>query len=168
MTILFENYLNIRQSFSPKFTADGSGLLFLSNITGHPQVWRMDARGGWPHQLTFGRDRVSGAWPSPADGRILFARDSGGNENAQLYLINGDGSDERKLTTDDGAMHVFGCWSSDASRIIYAANRRRRGRYDLYTQTLPEGEPVLVWENDVPGYVYPIALSPDGTRVLIS
>lgn len=167
MPILFENYLNIRQSFLPKFTADGSGLLFLSNITGHPQVWRMDVRGGWPHQITFGRDRISGAWPSPADGRILFARDAGGNENAQLFLVNGDGSDERRLTSDDEAMHVFGSWSHDATQFIYAANRRRRGRYDLYLQALNAAEPELLWENEMPGFLRPIMLSPTGSHILV-
>ncbi|MBI5877758.1 MAG: S9 family peptidase [Chloroflexi bacterium] len=167
MPILFENYLNIRQSYDPKFTADGSALLFLSNITGYPQLWRMEVNGGWPHQLTFGRDRVTGAWPSPADGRIIFARDSDGDENAQLFMINGDGSEERRLTNDGGTMHVFGSWSDDGTQIVFAANRRRPDRYDLYVQALSADEATLVWQNDEPGFLRPLALAPGGARVLV-
>ncbi len=93
MDIPFQRYLSVRSSYAPYFSADGQRLAFLSNLTGVPQAWTMPVQGGWPDQLTFGQDRVQSVWYSPVDDRLIFARDFGGNENAQLILINGDGSD---------------------------------------------------------------------------
>jgi Dipeptidyl aminopeptidases/acylaminoacyl-peptidases len=167
MTIPFEKYLNIRSAYGPSFAPDGRRLAFLTNITGVPQVWAVDARGGWPDQLTFEAERVSGAWYSPTDDRLIFARDVGGNENAQLFLVNGNGSGERRLTHNDDAMHIFGGWSPHGRQIVFSANWRERGRYDIYVQEVEGGDEQIVWQNDTPGIVSPAGFSPDGARVLV-
>ena len=133
-------YLNIRQAYSPSFAPDGERLAFLSNITGVPEVWQVRLRPDtagvtWPDQLTFGGDRVMGVWfsPTPGDGRLIFARDAGGDENAQLFLLSDDGTTETLLTPGHGgAMHTFGCWSADGGQILFASNRRSPGLFDLY------------------------------------
>lgn len=163
----FAQFVSVRQAYQPSFSPDGQRLACLTNITGFPQVWSLPAEGGWPDQLTFGDDRVALVKYSPIHPRLLFARDVGGNENTQLYLLNADGSGERRLTHDDGAMHIFGGWSPDGQRITFAANRRERGRYDLYIQALDSDEATLVWQNDTPGIVVPMGFAPDGGRVLV-
>jgi len=37
-------------------------------------------------------------------------------------------------------MHIFGAWSGDGQTIAYTANRRDRGRYDVWVQDLASGE----------------------------
>ncbi|MEM8998348.1 MAG: hypothetical protein AAGF23_26425, partial [Acidobacteriota bacterium] len=37
---------------SPSFSPDGERLAFLSDLSGLPQVWTVDADGGWPTQVT--------------------------------------------------------------------------------------------------------------------
>jgi dipeptidyl aminopeptidase/acylaminoacyl peptidase len=104
---------------------------------------------------------------SPQEDRLIFGRDVGGNERTQLFLLNGDGSGERRLTFDDGAMHVFGAWSADGGQIAFSANRRDRGRYDVYVQGLDAKEAEVVWQNDVPGILAPVSFSPDGSHLLV-
>jgi dipeptidyl aminopeptidase/acylaminoacyl peptidase len=162
-----ERYLNIRSAYQPSFFFDGQRIAFLTNITGIPQVWTVDVAGGWPDQLTFGEDRVAKVACSPADDRLIFARDVGGNERTQLFLLEGDGSGERRLTFDDGAMHVFGAWSADGRQIAFSANRRDRGRYDVYVQGLEANEAEMVWQNDEPGILAPVGFSPDGSHLLV-
>ena len=168
MPIPFEKFLNIRQAFGPSFTSDGARLAFLANITGFPQAWMIDSSGGWPDQLTFGTDRIDGVWCSPFNDQLVFARDVGGNENFQLFVMNTDGSGERRLTHDDGAMHIFGAWADAGKSIVFSANRRHRGRYDLYLQPLDSTEAVMIWQNELPGFLSPVAMSPDGKRLLVS
>ena len=105
MTKAFSQYLNIRQANAPSFSPDGQRVSFLTNITGVPQAWVVDVDGGWPDQLTFDAERVSGAVFSPSNNHLVFSRDVGGNENAQIFLVNSDGSDERKLTNADDKIH---------------------------------------------------------------
>ena len=34
-------YLNVQTAYSPAFTSDGEYLVFIADITGIPQVWRV-------------------------------------------------------------------------------------------------------------------------------
>jgi dipeptidyl aminopeptidase/acylaminoacyl peptidase len=166
--IAIERFFNIRAAYAPTFSPDGRRLAFIATITGVPQVWVMDAHGGWPDPVTFGDDRVMNVAWSTAGNTLLFARDIGGNENAQLFVVNADGSGERRVTTDDGAMHIFGAWSPDGRAIAYAANRRDRARYDLYWQDIEMGEERLIWRNEALGFFWPAGFSPDGRQLLIN
>jgi dipeptidyl aminopeptidase/acylaminoacyl peptidase len=104
--------------------------------------------------------------PAPGDGRLLYARDVGGNENAQLFVLSADGASEACLTVGyEGAMHIPGRWSADGRRFLFAANRRDPALFDLYVQPL-EGGACLAWQNDRPGYLANAAFSPDGQRAI--
>lgn len=161
-------FFSIQAAFGPTFSPDGRRLAFLSNITGLPQAWVMDAAGGWPDPLTFERDRVVSISWSPANDALIFGRDSGGNENTQLFWVRADGSDERRLTSDDGAMHIFGAWTPDGQTVAYAANRRDRSRYDIWVQELATGRDWLAWRNEDLGFVSPAGFAADGQRLLVS
>jgi len=163
-----ERYLHIRAAVQPSFSPDGSRLAFLTNITGDNQIWAMPSQGGWPEQVTFGAERVMRAAYSPVERRLIFTRDAGGNENAQIFTIGDDGSDERRLTFDDGAMHILGGCAPNGRSIAFAANRRDRAVYDLYALDLESGAERMVWENRESGIMIPQAFSPDGLRVLVS
>jgi dipeptidyl aminopeptidase/acylaminoacyl peptidase len=168
-------YLNVQLAHSPSFSSDGQRLAFLTNISGLPQVWQESlsqdmGTASWPEQLTFGSNRVSGVWFSPAAGdeRLIYASDVGGSENAQFYLLSSDGSSDTELTQGyEEALHIFGEWSADGRSILFTANRRHPGLFDLYVQPL-DGEARLVWQNDVPGFLFPMHFSPDGQHVVLT
>jgi dipeptidyl aminopeptidase/acylaminoacyl peptidase len=171
MSLSISRYLSVRQAYCPSFASDGKRLIFLTDITGVPQVWQVALTPGqqeppWPDQLTFKADRVMGVWcsPAPGDGRLIYARDVGGNENAQLHLLSADGTEETPLTAGhEDAMHLLGEWSADGRQILFAANRRNPGLFDLYLQPL-DGPARLVWQHDQPGYLFNLSFSPDGQR----
>jgi len=174
MTTPISRYLNVRQAYHPEFCSDGRSMVFLSNITGAPQVWqvRLPEAGqepAWPTQLTFEADRVLGVWCSPRakDPHMIFTRDEGGNENAQLFLLNPHSGRETLLSAGfESAMHMFGSWSSDGERILFSANRRDPGIFDLYLQTLGN-DAQLIWRNEQPGYLTNLTFSPDEGRCLV-
>ncbi len=168
-------YLNARSAYCPSIAPDGQRMAFISDITGVPQAWLVRLAPGvdevlWPDQLTFGADRVTGLWFSPAqqDPRLIFSRDAGGNEKEQLSLLDTDDGTEVPLTAGhEGAVHRFGGWSNDGTRILFAANRRDQGLFDLYLQAL-DGGAHLLWENNEPGYLSNISFSPDGSRAVMT
>src|SRR5688572_1045834 len=47
-------FLNVRAAGAPSLSPDGARVAFRTAITGVPQLWVVDAGGGWPVQLTFG------------------------------------------------------------------------------------------------------------------
>ncbi len=167
-------YLNIRQAYAPTISGDRKRLAFLTDITGAPQVWQISLTSEpgtilWPEQLTFETDRIMLAQFSPAeDGRLLYTRDTGGNEKQQLFLLSEDGSPDVNLTQGfEEVTHSFGAWAEDSNAIYFAANRRNPALFDFYRQPL-DGEAVLVWQNDAPGYLFNVDIAPDGKHAVVT
>ncbi|MFN2453392.1 MAG: alpha/beta fold hydrolase [Pyrinomonadaceae bacterium] len=161
-----DRYLNIRNASSPALSPKGDRLAFLTNITGTPQVWMVDARGGWPEQLTFYTDRVDFVEWSPDGAHLIFGKAVGGNENAQLYLLTPDGSSVKALTDAPKIRHNFGAWSHDGKRISYGSNKRDPNFFDVYTMDVATGREELVYQQN--GSNQPVAWSFDDGRIVVS
>ena len=167
MAYEFARYLNVRGAWGASWSPDGLKVSFLTEITGVPQVWEVASRAqgpSWPEQLTFYEERISGALYSPAENRLLFVMDAGGNERAQIFLLE-DG-EVTNLTNAPDAIHYPGDFSLDGRRIAYTATRRNGTDFDVYVQELPEGEPEMVWE--VSGYHTVADWAPDGRALIVS
>lgn len=163
-------YLNVQNAYAPAFTADDSHIIFLADISGVPQVWQVPAqdasRPWWPDQLTFEQERVMGVWPAPNSPHIVFARDLGGNEKAQLFLLHLESRRLQALTAGfKEAMHLFGCWSHDGDAFYFAANRRNSAHFDIYGYDLDRRESNMIWRHDEPGYPFHFVATRDGKRL---
>lgn len=159
----FYRYLKIRSAYAPTWSPDGRRIAFLTDITGVAQVWEVSSGGGWPDQLTFHEERVSGVEYSPVGNSLMFGMDSGGDEKAQIHLLEESG--EHDLTRDPDAIHYPGGFSPDGSRIAYTATRRNGTDFDVYVQRL-DGDPEMVWE--VSGYHTIADWGHDGTYLIVS
>lgn len=164
------HYLNVQNAYAPAYSADGEQILFLTDISGAPQVWRVPAQAAqypwWPEQLTFGQERIMGVWPSPQDNALLFTRDIGGNEKAQLFLLNPDSGVIDAVTEGhEEAMHLFGCWAHDGAAFFFAANRRHPAHFDLYRYDRKSGQTEMLWQHDQPGYLSNFAVTRDASRL---
>ena len=167
MPYSFDRYLKIRSAYGPSWSPDGRRIAFLTDITGVAQAWEVPADGGWPEQLTFHEERVSGVEYSPNENALMFGMDSGGDERAQIYLLTDSG--ERDLTREPEAIHYPGGFSPDGSRIAYTATRRNGTDFDVYVQRaqgVESAEPRLVWE--VSGYHTVADWGHDGTYLIVS
>ncbi|MBO9539913.1 S9 family peptidase [bacterium] len=161
-----QQYLQMRTASAGVFTPDGKQIVFSTNITGVPQLWRVPREGGWPEQLTFFPDAVKGAVRSPKGDWFLFAKDNGGDERTQLNLISPDGSRTVALTNNPKAIHTFGGFSPDGKQIVYAANSRDVSFFDLYVMDLASRKSKRVLTQD--GTNYALAWSPDGKGIVFS
>jgi dipeptidyl aminopeptidase/acylaminoacyl peptidase len=162
----FARYLKIRAAYGATWSPDGQRIAFLTDITGVPQAWEVSTGGGWPEQLTFYEERVSGIHYSPTENRLLFSMDAGGNERSQLFLL--ENWEERDLTRSPAAIHYFGDFSPDGKRIAYTATRRNGTDFDVFVQDLDSvnGEPETVWETS--GYHTVSGWAPDGSFLIVS
>jgi len=160
----FARYLKVRGAWGASWSPDSQRVSFLTEITGVPQVWEVPVGGGWPEQLTFHEERVSGAEYSPTRDEILFGMDAGGNERSQLFLL-GNGV-ERDLTRNPEAIHYSGGFSPDGARVAFTATRRNGTDFDVFVQGVPDGDPRIVWE--VSGYHTASGWSPDGSFLIVA
>ena len=161
-----ERYLNIRSATSPALSPKGDRIAFLTNISGTPQVWMVNADGGWPDQMTFFPDRVDFISWSPDGSGLIFGKAIGGDENAQLYWMAPDGSQIRALTSDPKIRHNFGGWSHDSKKISYASNARNRDFFDIYVMDVADGTTQLVYQQD--GSNAAAAWSVDDRKLVVS
>ncbi|HVC31987.1 MAG TPA: S9 family peptidase [Chloroflexota bacterium] len=162
----YDRFLNARRCYGPSFSPDDTRVAFISDLVGVPQAWLLPTRGGWPEQITFTDDRVGFVAFSPRSDRLIVGTDVGGNENVQLWLLDGSGTMPRRLTEDPGAMHSFGGWSPDGSSIAYASNARDRASFDVIVQDVETGERQMVFQGD--GNYQVACWAPDGSRLLVS
>jgi dipeptidyl aminopeptidase/acylaminoacyl peptidase len=159
----FARYLKIRAAYGATWSPDGRRLAFLTDITGVPQAWEVPVGGGWPEQLTFHEERVSGVRYSPKGNKLVYSMDVGGNERSQLFLL-GNG-EERDLSRAPEAIHYFGGFAPDGESIAYTATRRNGTDFDVFVQDL-SGEPEIVWKTT--GYHTIAEWAPDGSFLVVS
>ncbi len=170
-TYSFDQFLSARSAFGPRFSADGTRLFFLSDLSGAPQVWAVPvgpagvSPGAWPEPVAVGMDRVTGAFPSPTSDRLIVVADVGGNERTQISLIERPGTTPRPLTAAYDAIHTFGGWHPSGRQIAFSSNERDARYFDAYILDVDSGERTRVFEGD--GSFYASGISPDGRSLLI-
>lgn len=123
--------------------------------------------GGDRKQITFFEEPVNGGSYDRAGRYIVFGRDVGGNEFAQLYRL--DLADGRvTLLTDGGRSQNGGVnWSRAGDRIAYGSTRRNGADRDIYVMDPAQpGTDRLVLQ--VSGGGWGVAdWSPDGKQLLV-
>ncbi len=151
--------------WSPSFSPDGSRLAFVSDLSGVPQVWTVDADGGWPRLVTALDDPVGGVTWSPDGEQLAFSLAPGGGMNAQVYLVSEDGGGLRRLTDGGKESNSLGGWSHDGRSLSLSSNRRDPRAIDAYLWDRESGELRLVAEN--PGIGFLAGLSRDRRRAVL-
>ncbi|MGQ2932118.1 MAG: TolB family protein, partial [Sphingopyxis sp.] len=87
-----------RALYDAVWSADGKNIFIATDLTGRVNIWRMDANGSWPVQLTQSDDAQSGL-ATTRDGQWLyFTQDAGGNEYYDIYRVPTVGGAVENLT----------------------------------------------------------------------
>lgn len=129
---------------TPDFSPDARRLAFASTRSGVEEIWISRADGSNPTQVTFtGGPQCSNPRWSPADGgMILF--DSRREGTADLYLLNVDSGELKRLTSHPGE-EVQPRWSRDGRAIYFGSNRT--GRNEIWQMPAHGGEAVRITRN---------------------
>jgi Tol biopolymer transport system component len=134
-----------------------------SNPNGRTKIYTIDLAGGRVTTLTREGDwhDEQPRW-SPDGRRIAFKSTRGGSYN--LYLMDADGSNVRRLTDHAGNDHDPS-WLPDGESFVFASDRDRgTGRFDLYRYWMADGS-VERLTTFFTGYAFMPNVSPDGNWV---
>ncbi len=116
-----------RSVSSAAWSPDGKQVLFTTDMSGRQNLWKVNAGGGWPIQLTQSDDRqFSGAW-SPDGNWIVFQQDKAENELWDLYGVPGNGGEVINLTNTADVREENPLWSRDG-RTIALSRKPKDGR----------------------------------------
>jgi hypothetical protein len=104
-------------ALSPSWSPDGTHIVFVSNRSGTPQIYQMDARGDAVTQLTTDDGFHAGPEYSPDGTRIAFAGDVGG---PGLFTMAVDGTGVERLTDEPQVGPLNLAWAPDGRFIVYS------------------------------------------------
>jgi Tol biopolymer transport system component len=111
-----------------KWSPDGKQVLYTKadKKTGNMQIWKMNYDGSSPMIITQSiyHNEIQPSW-SPDGSKIVFASDEGrasANNNYDIWLMNNDGSNRRRLTTN-GSRDDLPNFSPDGKTIYFRSNR---------------------------------------------
>jgi dipeptidyl aminopeptidase/acylaminoacyl peptidase len=113
----------IPSTYSAVYSRDGKRIAFLSNRTGTPQIWLVDAAGGAAKQLTQGADPVGSVAWSPIEDTIAYDVARGGGFNAQVFMSRPDGTALRRITSGGKEDNFAGAFAPDG-RYWFRSNVR--------------------------------------------
>ncbi len=134
-----------------RLSPDGRSIAFLAPREGVMNVWVAPA------------DDFSAARPVTSDahrgirwydwtyspGKLVYMRDSDGDENWHIYLAHAAGSNERDLTPIEGiSARPMGHSHLHPDRILVGINSRDPHLHDVYSVHLDSGRRKLVMENE--------------------
>jgi dipeptidyl aminopeptidase/acylaminoacyl peptidase len=158
-------YLFAEGAIAAQLSPDGRNVAFTWAVTGEPQLWIVDAAGGWPRQLTFGSTITFFRW-APDGENLLLARDTEGNEREGFYLTSADGTTERELLPLSDAFRQFGAFSADGSEFVYSSTERNGVDFDIYLANVASGNTRRLLEASF-GF-FPVSWQPQGSLVIVS
>ena len=100
--------------------------------------------------------------PEPDDhtaGKITFMSSRDGN--AEVYVMNADGSGQTRLTKNNQTWDYCPAWSPDGSKIAFESDRD--GNWEIYVMNADGSEQTRLTNN--PEEDYSPAWSPDGSKI---
>jgi Tol biopolymer transport system component len=120
-------------------------LVFHSLRSGTEQIWKSNADGGDPLQLTFFETGFPGTprW-SPDEKWIAFDYRSSAHRG-QIYLIDSEGRNLRRLSSDDSHTDCVPSWSRDDKAVFFASNRS--GDWQVWRREISTGKETQITQH---------------------
>ncbi|MET3664002.1 S9 family peptidase [Caulobacter sp. 1776] len=158
-------YQNARSAafddWAPAGVNGRGGMVITTRFGNTNQLHVVAAPGADRSQITFYDEPVASAHTLP-DGKILFSKDTGGDEWFQLFTRDADGKVVQ--LTEPGTRNQSPAWSKDGSVLVWSRAVKGSADYDVLMRD-PSGGAKVIYKGQ--GQVSPVAVSPDGKTVLL-
>lgn len=142
-----EDFYRNTEYFGASFSPDARKILVTSNESGVYNAWAFPLDGSAPQQLTSSTtNAIFARGYFPADERILYSSDNGGNELTHIYVRDPDGR-LTDLTPGEKLKANFHGWAGDDASFFLSTNERDPAAFDLYEIAADGYRRTLVYRN---------------------
>ncbi len=153
---------------APVLSPDGTRIAFQNKIGADTEICLINLDGSGLTNLTKNAARDAAPAFSPDGTQIVFASNRNGNYGTyDLYVMNSDGSNQRRIYTDDAGMSVSPAWSPDGASIIFANDKEdgATGNFEIFKIRFDQAGTAerLTFRRRSDGQP---AVSPDGKRIV--
>ncbi len=160
-------YQNVRSAGFRAWTEDGSGLYVATRFGDVSQLHRVDMPGGARHQITFYDEPLGRVTGQPQGSKLVFTRDAGGSEFAQIFLLDPD-KGAAAMLSDGESRNGAVVWDRDGRRIAYQSTRRNGASNDVWLMDPDEPDKAeVILESSDGSWWGPSEFSASGSRVLV-
>ena len=159
-------YQNVRSASFEGWKEDGSGVLIRTRFADVDQLHRVDAPGGARRQLTYYGEPVGSVASQPKGDKILFTRDAGGSEFAQIFVLD-PATGGATMLTDGESRNGAVVWDREGRRMAYQSTARNGASNDVWLMDPenPETAEIIVASDDGTWWG-PAEFSAKGNRLL--
>jgi Tol biopolymer transport system component len=149
----------------PRWSPDGSKIVFMSNRDGNNEIYLMNADGSGLRRLT--NDPASDEYPawSPDGEQIAFNSDRG--DIVGIYTMDASDGGNVTLLTPDSAADYYPAWSPDGKRIAFMSDPPPYANNFNIASIDSDGSGREQITNEVTSASFP-SWSPSGTRLAIA
>ena len=158
---------DVRAAALRAWSADGKSIYVSTGFGSVDSLHKIDMPLGARKQLTFFREPISQVSRRPGSSQLIFARDAGGSEFAQVFAFD-DITGEATMLTDGESRNGEMVWDRRGSRFAYLSTRRNGAANDIWIMNPdePDGATIAVEAND--GFIWaPAEFSREGSRLLV-
>ena len=161
-------YQNVRSAAFEAWSGDGKSLFVDTRFGDVSNLHRVDMPGGARHQVTFYAEPIGEVARQRGGSKLIFTRDAGGSEFAQIFLLDPAGGDARMLT-DGESRNTRVVWDRDGRRLAYQSTARNGASNDIWMMD-PEApsDAEIVFESPDGSWWGPIEFSKSGSKLLVS
>ena len=145
--------------------ADDGSLLITTRFGATAQLHRVAGPGMDRRQITFAAEPIAGARSIPGSDRILYGRDTGGDEWFQLYAMGPDGRSVQ--LTETGTRNSGPVIARDGRRLYWSRSSKGSSDYDILAADPADPASRVVIHKGA-GAIGVDDVSPDGRTLLLS
>jgi len=147
----------VRDGSGAVWSPDGKTVAFTTNLTGRSNIWKVDAVGGWPVQLTQSDERQVNLAISPDGKMLVFQSDAGGNEMWDLFAVPLAGGEAVSLTGTPDVSETGVRFSPDGSKIAFSTRAKDKPYASLAVMTLADHRVKLLTQAGDPDWGWSVA-----------
>lgn len=146
--IPLEDFFRNSQEAAFQLSPDGRHLSFMAPYEERMNVFVRPVEGGEAVRVTSETLRSVAGYMWADNERLLYMKDTGGDENYQLFGVNIDGSDQRAYTDFPGVRtSLIDDLEETPDEVMIGLNKRNPEVFDPYRLNIRTGELTLLAEN---------------------